>query len=70
VNDQRFDVAIPGSGVAGPVLASILGKRGFRVLLETGTHPRFAAGEAPELDVSSVLGAPSPMEPAAVPAMA
>jgi tetracycline 7-halogenase / FADH2 O2-dependent halogenase len=42
-----FDVIILGSGIAGTTLASILAKHGFSVLLlEKGTHPRFAIGES------------------------
>ncbi|HYX23886.1 MAG TPA: FAD-dependent oxidoreductase, partial [Thermoanaerobaculia bacterium] len=42
-----YDVAVLGSGIAGSTLAAILGRQGFRVLLlEKGTHPRFAVGEA------------------------
>jgi FADH2 O2-dependent halogenase len=55
VNPEIFDVAILGSGLGGSVLASILGRQGFRVLLlEKGTHPRFAIGEA-MLPQSSML---------------
>ena len=47
MENQKFDVAILGSGLAGTVLASILGRQGYSVLLlEKGTHPRFAIGEA------------------------
>ena len=53
--DNTFDVAILGSGLGGSVLAAILGRQGFRVLLlEKGTHPRFAIGEA-MLPQSSML---------------
>lgn len=42
-----YDVAIIGSGLGGSMLATILAKHGHRVLLlEAGTHPRFAVGEA------------------------
>ncbi|HEX9943005.1 MAG TPA: FAD-dependent monooxygenase [Thermoanaerobaculia bacterium] len=55
MNQERFDVAILGSGLGGAVLAAILGRQGFRVLLlEKGTHPRFAIGEA-MLPQSSML---------------
>ncbi|MFE0135404.1 NAD(P)/FAD-dependent oxidoreductase [Streptomyces sp. NPDC059037] len=41
------DVAIIGSGIAGTVLASILSRAGLDVLLlDAGTHPRFAVGES------------------------
>src|SRR5690606_3988461 len=42
-----YDVAIAGSGLGGSTLACILARRGLRVLLlEAGTHPRFAVGES------------------------
>jgi len=41
------DVAIVGSGFAGSVLARVLAVQGYDVmLLERGTHPRFAIGES------------------------
>ena len=44
---QEFDTIILGSGISGTALASILAKQGYRVLiLEKGTHPRFAIGES------------------------
>jgi tetracycline 7-halogenase / FADH2 O2-dependent halogenase len=56
VNQEKFDVAILGSGIAGSVLAAILGRQGFRVLLlEKGTHPRFAVGEAMQPQSSMLL---------------
>jgi FADH2 O2-dependent halogenase len=55
LNQELFDVAILGSGLGGSVLASILGRQGLKVLLlEKGTHPRFAIGEA-MLPQSSML---------------
>ena len=46
-SDNYFDTIILGSGISGTALASILAKQGFRVLLlEKGTHPRFAIGES------------------------
>ncbi|MDZ8225137.1 MULTISPECIES: NAD(P)/FAD-dependent oxidoreductase [unclassified Nostoc] len=45
--NKHFDTIILGAGIAGTTLASILAKNGFSVLLlEKGTHPRFAIGEA------------------------
>jgi tetracycline 7-halogenase / FADH2 O2-dependent halogenase len=56
VNQEQFDVAILGSGIGGSVLAAILGRQGFRVLLlEKGTHPRFAVGEAMQPQSSMLL---------------
>ena len=45
--NERFDVAILGAGIGGTMLAAILARQGKRVLvLEKGSHPRFAVGEA------------------------
>ena len=42
-----FDVVVLGSGFAGSILARCLNARGMRVLLvERGSHPRFALGES------------------------
>jgi tetracycline 7-halogenase / FADH2 O2-dependent halogenase len=42
-----YDVVIIGSGIAGTMLGSILAKNGIRTLiLDSGTHPRFAVGES------------------------
>ncbi|HLX09442.1 MAG TPA: FAD-dependent monooxygenase [Thermoanaerobaculia bacterium] len=44
---RPYDVAILGSGLAGTILAAILARHGRRVvLLEKGSHPRFAIGES------------------------
>lgn len=41
------DVAILGAGIAGSILAAILSRHGVRtVLIDAGTHPRFAVGES------------------------
>ncbi|PMB23824.1 NAD(P)/FAD-dependent oxidoreductase [Fischerella thermalis] len=51
---KQFDVIILGSGLAGSILATILAKHNFRVLMiDKGTHPRFAIGEAmtPDTDL-------------------
>ena len=41
------EVAIVGSGFAGSLLARVLAVQGYDVvLLERGTHPRFAIGES------------------------
>ncbi len=56
MNQEKFDVAILGAGIGGSVLAAILGRQGFRVLLlEKGTHPRFAVGEAMQPQSSMLL---------------
>jgi FADH2 O2-dependent halogenase len=44
---ERCEVAIVGSGFAGSLLARVLAVLGYSVvLLERGTHPRFAIGES------------------------
>jgi tetracycline 7-halogenase / FADH2 O2-dependent halogenase len=44
---ETFDVAIVGSGFAGSLLALVAGRAGRSVvLLEKGSHPRFAIGES------------------------
>jgi FADH2 O2-dependent halogenase len=44
---ERCEVAVVGSGFAGSLLARVLAVLGYRVvLLERGTHPRFAIGES------------------------
>jgi tetracycline 7-halogenase / FADH2 O2-dependent halogenase len=45
--EVSHDVAILGTGLAGSVLGAILARAGFRVLLlDSGSHPRFAIGES------------------------
>jgi FADH2 O2-dependent halogenase len=56
VKQETYDVAVLGSGIAGSTLAAILGRQGFRVLLlEKGTHPRFAVGEAMQPQSSMLM---------------
>lgn len=44
---DRYDVAILGAGMAGAMLGAVLARNGVRVLLlDAGTHPRFAVGES------------------------
>lgn len=46
-DDQRYEVAILGAGIAGSMLAAVLARNGVRVLLvDAGLHPRFAVGES------------------------
>jgi FADH2 O2-dependent halogenase len=46
-HNERYDVAILGSGIGGSILAAILARQGLEVLLlEQGEHPRFAIGES------------------------
>ena len=47
VTRERCDVAIVGSGFSGSLMARVLAVLGYDVvLLERGTHPRFAIGES------------------------
>ena len=56
MKQEMYDVAVLGSGIAGSTLAAILGRQGFRVLLlEKGTHPRFAVGEAMQPQSSMLM---------------
>ncbi|WP_415378912.1 NAD(P)/FAD-dependent oxidoreductase [Halosimplex sp. TS25] len=44
---DSYDVIVGGSGMSASTTAMILGKHGFDVaMIEAGTHPRFAIGEA------------------------
>ncbi|MFG2292981.1 NAD(P)/FAD-dependent oxidoreductase [Streptomyces sp. NPDC048603] len=44
---DQYDVAILGSGMAGGMLGAVLARNGVKVLLlDAGTHPRFAVGES------------------------
>ena len=47
MNITVYDVAILGSGIAGGMLGAVLARNGVKVLLiDAGTHPRFAVGES------------------------
>ncbi|OZM83066.1 NAD(P)/FAD-dependent oxidoreductase [Pseudonocardia sp. MH-G8] len=53
--EPDHDVAILGAGIAGSLLACVLARNGVRVLLlDAGTHPRFAVGES-TIPYTSVL---------------
>lgn len=44
---EKYDIAVIGSGMGGSACATVLAKLGYRVvLLERGSHPRFAIGES------------------------
>ncbi|MFE1232624.1 NAD(P)/FAD-dependent oxidoreductase [Streptomyces sp. NPDC059442] len=44
---ERYDVVILGSGMAGGMLGAVLARNGVRTLIvDAGTHPRFAVGES------------------------
>ena len=54
--NKTYDVLVLGSGLGGSISAAILARKGWRVLLiEAGTHPRFAIGEATTPDTSCRL---------------
>lgn len=45
--DKLYDVIVLGAGISGTVLAAILARHGARVVvIDSGTHPRFAVGES------------------------
>lgn len=55
-HENRFDVAIIGSGIAGSTLAAILARQGLKVILfEASSHPKFAIGESMILETSEVM---------------
>jgi tetracycline 7-halogenase / FADH2 O2-dependent halogenase len=46
-SSDHYDVAILGAGLAGAMLGAVLARNGVNVLLiDAGTHPRFAVGES------------------------
>lgn len=50
---HRHDVLVLGSGFGGSMLAAVLARQGLDVqLIESGSHPRFAIGEATTPDTS------------------
>jgi tetracycline 7-halogenase / FADH2 O2-dependent halogenase len=56
--NKHYDIAIIGSGIAGSCLATILAKRGKKVIVfEARNHPRFAIGESMILETSETLRA-------------
>jgi tetracycline 7-halogenase / FADH2 O2-dependent halogenase len=55
---QRYDIAIIGSGISGSSLGAILARHGLRVIIfEAGTHPKFAVGESMILETSETMRA-------------
>ena len=56
VDQQRYDIAIIGSGIGGSILATILSKEGVRVVvIEESQHPKFAIGESMILESSEIF---------------
>ena len=52
---MKYDVAILGAGFSGSISALIADQMGLKtILLERGTHPRFAIGESstPQADIT------------------
>lgn len=55
---QMYDVAIIGSGIAGSSLGAILARQGLKVIiLEAQSHPKFAIGESMILETSESMRA-------------
>lgn len=55
---QRYDIAIIGSGMSGSSLGAILARHGLRVIVfEAGVHPKFAIGESMILETSETMRA-------------
>ena len=56
MDQQRYDIAIIGSGIGGSILATILSKEGVRVVvIEESQHPKFAIGESMILESSEIF---------------
>jgi tetracycline 7-halogenase / FADH2 O2-dependent halogenase len=56
VSNGSNEVAILGTEIAGIVLATILARHGLKVLMiDSGSHPRFAVGEATTPQMTSLL---------------
>lgn len=55
---MQHDVVIIGTGIAGTILGAILARHGFDVvMIEKGSHPRFAIGESTAPETSGWLKA-------------
>ena len=56
VSGKSYDVIIIGAGISGTILGAILARHGQKVLiLEAGSHPRFAIGESMILECSETF---------------
>jgi FADH2 O2-dependent halogenase len=57
-DNNKYEVAIIGSGIAGSTLGAILARNGMKVIIfEAGTHPKFAVGESMILETSEMMRA-------------
>jgi tetracycline 7-halogenase / FADH2 O2-dependent halogenase len=55
---EKYDVAIIGSGIGGSTLAAILARHGLSVVVfEAGVHPKFSVGESMILETSELMRA-------------
>lgn len=56
--EQKYDIAIIGSGIVGSTLGAMLARNGLKVVVfEAGTHPKFAVGESMILETSETMRA-------------
>ncbi|MCQ3979841.1 MAG: NAD(P)/FAD-dependent oxidoreductase [Anaerolineae bacterium] len=56
--NNKYDVAIIGSGIGGSTLGAILARNGMKVVIfEGGVHPKFAVGESMILETSETMRA-------------
>ena len=56
--NQKYDVAIIGTGIGGSTLAAVLARQGLSVLaFEAGAHPHFTIGESMILETSETMRA-------------
>lgn len=56
--NNKFEIAIIGSGIAGSTLGAILARQGVKVVIfEAGNHPKFAIGESMILETSETMRA-------------
>ena len=53
---QHYELVIIGGGIVGSMLAAAMSRNGVKVLvLEAGTHPKFAIGESMILETSEIM---------------
>jgi tetracycline 7-halogenase / FADH2 O2-dependent halogenase len=57
-SNQKYDVAIIGTGIGGSTLAAVLARQGLSaIVFEGGMHPRFTIGESMILETSEAMRA-------------